>query len=118
MGGGGGNRSRSQIFSTSKRGSSIKGGSPETSDCDNINFNDRVQGLQPVIKDYNVHDVLDVLLDKAERIILTGEHGHCGYLTSIDAISLIECIKQGKRFKAVISDKSTSHCHVTVRPRR
>ena len=84
-------------------------------DCDSIIFDTELQSLQPTFVNYVEDDVLKVQLDSTGRILVTGIHGSCGYITSIDAIQIIECLKKGKKFKAVVLNINTSYCKVRIR---
>lgn len=85
-------------------------------DCSKINFFTELQNIQPNISSYNAKDSLDVKLDNAERIYAEGEHGICGYITAINAVQLIKCLKMGKQFEAIILNVSPTYCHVQVTP--
>ena len=89
---------------------------PKDEDCNKIYFITDLQNVQSCISDYRVDDILDVKLDILERVYVEGEHGICGYLTTVSVAQLINCLKKRKEFKATILSISGISCRVDVKP--
>ena len=86
--------------------------------CDTVNFKTLLLNIQPVVINHSAGDILEVQLDSAENVIVTGKFGICGNITSLESLLVVECLKKGKLFKAVIISVSSTSCEVTVRPLR
>lgn len=83
-------------------------------DCESFNVEILLVNLQPALVKYRIGDILEITLDANDNIIAIGEHGICGNVTPLNSRKLIECIKRGKTFKAVIIGINATSCRVRI----
>jgi len=84
-------------------------------ECNSINFECDLQNLELTFLNYKINDVLEIVLGPEDTIQVKGVYGICGYVTDPESISIINCIKKGKKFKAIIINISSISCRVLIR---
>lgn len=87
--------------------------SNQEDDCDNLRTDANLSNLQPALAKYCLSDSLLIGFDK-KRIVAFGEYGVCGYITTLDSQRLIDCMIDGKSFKAVIIRIDATSCRVRI----
>lgn len=83
--------------------------------CNTINLIEELQNIQKEISNYSIDDVLKVTLDSDENIVVSGDQGICGYIISQSALKLRECLKKGKKFRAIVLKITLDSCEVRVK---
>jgi hypothetical protein len=110
-GGGGGSGKVPHQKYTDKIYNSITKG--ETIGCDKVSFITSLQNLQENFIKYEKGDILNVVYF-FNKILVTGTHGDCGYITAPGSSLLIDCLNAGSTFRAVILEIKESSCLVKV----
>jgi len=84
-------------------------------DCDIILFLTELQNIQPSIINYKINDCLSIELDEKDNLVVIGEFGVLGYITSLSAPQLVNCMKKRKKFIATIMEIDNSLWYVNVK---
>ena len=89
-------------------------------DCDNINIVTDLQNIQASLSNYKKGDYLKVDFGLLNTLIVEGDFGVCGYITSLNSPQLINCLNKGRIFNAVILDLdiNTPYCRVRIIPHK
>lgn len=119
-GGGGGRTNYSRTLNTNsdygdRNSTGGSGGGRVVDDCDEINFLTWLHNLQPAINGHVVGDILNVELGVNNTIVVTEPPTVCGTIVDPIVVKLRECINNGKKFKAVITNISANSCEVRIR---
>ena len=117
MGGSGGGSTRYTRPIKSDKSSGGKSGASSSDDCDKIHFKAQLQNIQPALAKHHVGDVLELELNNDE-VLAVSANGVCGSIINLHSFRLIDCLKKGKKFKAVIEELNTLICTGIVRPLR
>lgn len=84
-------------------------------ECNIIIFLTELQNIKVSISKYKINDCLAITLDEKDNLAVIGDFGVLGYITSLNAFQIINCMKKGKTFFATIMEIDNSLWYVNVK---